>query len=123
MMSCICKKDMDGLKTSHRSISLAKINSFHLGESLSHESCFIPHNNAIFILFVLEDPLGADNIAAILWFLYELPNFVAFEVISFFMHCNNPIGVFKSIKNLLRFNHGNVSLMITEACKFSYSGY
>jgi hypothetical protein len=36
MMSGICKKDTDGLKASHGSISLSKVNAFNLRETLSN---------------------------------------------------------------------------------------
>ena len=69
IMGCISKKDTDGLKASHGSIGLSKINAFNLRVALSHQSSLVPHNHAMFILLVLENPFCANNIAALLWLL------------------------------------------------------
>jgi len=69
-MSSISKKDTDGLKTSHWSISLFEVDALNLGIALCHESCLVPYYNAILILLILKNPLCADNIAAILGLLY-----------------------------------------------------
>jgi hypothetical protein len=65
-------------------------------------------------MFVLEHPLGSDDIAAILGLLHQGPNFVALEVVEFFVHSFYPIRVFKYLKYLLRFHTRDEGMMDTK---------
>jgi hypothetical protein len=60
----------DGLKVSHGSISLSKVNAFNLRETLSNQSSLIPQDNPMLILLVLEYPLYANHIATLSWLLH-----------------------------------------------------
>jgi hypothetical protein len=81
---------------------------------LSNQASLVPHNNPIGILFVLEHPLGSDDVAAILELLHQRPNFVALEVVEFFLHSFYPIRVFKCLKHLLRFHTRDEGMMDTK---------
>ena len=100
---------------------LSKINAFNLRVSLCNQSCLVPLNYSMLILLVLEYPLSAYNIAALLWLLNWLPHLVVLEVIELFMHCIQPIRIFNSFKDFLWFHHGYVCLMFTKVCTLSSS--
>ena len=82
-------------KSSHWCIGLIIIYSFFLRIPFCNQSCFIPRDNAIIIQFIYEYPLGA-NYRFVLWPGYQLPHFLSFELIEFFLHSNKPIWIFKS---------------------------
>ena len=86
MMSSISKHDTNRFKTSNGSESFTVVDTFDLGKTLSHQPCLVADDYPIFILLVLEDPLGSNDIAAILWPLNQSPHFVVLEVVEFFMH-------------------------------------
>jgi hypothetical protein len=52
--------------------------------------------------------------AAILGLLHQCPNFVALEVVEFFVHSFYPIWVFKCLKHLLRFHTKDEAMMDTK---------
>src|SRR3954449_9759395 len=115
-MGGISKQDTDGLKASHGSIGFTKVNAFNLRITLCYQSCLVPHNNAMFVLLVLEYPFGANHISTIFWPLNQSPYFIALEVVQFFMHGLKTIRIFKSFIYLLRFNHGDIGMVIAEIC-------
>ena len=70
MVVGIGQKDTDGLKSSHWSKGLSIVNVLHLRESLCNQTCLVADDVAVSVWIVLEHPLGADNIAALLRLLY-----------------------------------------------------
>ena len=110
-MSSISKHDTDRFKASHRGESFTVVDTLDLGEALSHQSCLVANDYPICILLVLEDPLGPNDIVALLWSFNQSPHFVALEVVEFFMHGLQPISVFKRLIYLLRFQMRDKSMV------------
>ena len=68
----------------------------------------------MFILLVLEDPFGADNIAAMIGSLHESLHIIPLEVVEFLLHCYQPIGIFKCIVDLEWFHHGDKGMVLAK---------
>ena len=80
-MVSISKQYANSLKSSNRCKSFIEIKSFNLCVALSYKSCLIPHHKAIFILLVVVDPFGANDIViAWVWTLDKFLDIVELEL-------------------------------------------
>ena len=70
----------------------------------------------MFILLVLEDPFGADNIAAMIGSLHESPHIIPLEVVEFLLDCIQLIGIFESVINFEWFRHRDEGVVLTKVC-------
>jgi hypothetical protein len=53
--------------------------------------CLVPYHNSMFILLVVEYPLGTYNI--LLWSLNQRSHFIALEVVQLFLYSYHPIRI------------------------------
>ena len=101
MVRGIGKQDANRFKTSNGGKGFTEIDTFDLRKPLGHQSCLFVNENAIFVLLVLEHPLGANNILAILGSSNKRSNLVALEVVEFIMHGLKPILIFEGFINFM----------------------
>src|SRR6185437_2641366 len=113
MMRRVSKKDADSFKSCNRSKSFTKIQTFNLREPFCHKSYFIAYHHLMFILLVSEDPLSADDVL-VFRRSFEDPNFIADEVVQFFLHDHHPIRVLKRFLYASGFNTRNKRVMFTK---------
>src|SRR3989337_1343115 len=72
--------------------SFIEINSFNLCVALSYKPSLIPHHKAIFILLVVVDPFGVDDIVpARIWLLDKFPDVIELKLMQFLLHSLNPL--------------------------------
>ena len=116
------QKDTDGLEPCNGCKGFTKVHAFDLRIALCHQSCFVADDRATFILLVLEDPLGTDNIAAMIGSFHESPNIIPLEVVEFLLHCIQPIGIVESIINFEWFHPRDKVMVRTKVCKLPPSG-
>src|SRR6185503_15137922 len=117
IVSCYDVKHMLGgyewLQVLQRGKCFTKIQPFNLSKALSHKSCLISNHHTMFILFVAEDPLGANDVLA-LRTLFKNPNFIAGEVVELFLYCHDPIQVLKCFIYICGFQVRNKRAMFTK---------
>src|ERR1041385_7845895 len=101
----ISKKHAYRFKTGNGSKGLIKIQAFNLGVPLSHWPCLVSNDITIFILLVLEDPLGSNDVMILTGRpLHERPYFILGETSEIILHCNEPIRILKCMFNPKWFN-------------------
>jgi hypothetical protein len=83
-----------------------------LRKALGYLSCFVADDDAMFILLVLENPLGVDNIAAMVRSLHNGPYIIPLEVVWLFLHSKQPIQICKGFKDLAWLHQGDKGAMI-----------
>src|SRR5664279_5919088 len=98
-----------------------EIHTFDLGKSLCHQPCLVANDNPIRILLVLKYPLGANDSLAIFWPRHQLPNFIALEVVEFFMNGLEPILIFKRFIYFLGLDEGDKGMVGTKSCQLASS--
>src|SRR6185437_12166239 len=113
MMRRVSKKYAYSFKSCDGSKSFTKIQTFVLRKPFCHKSCFIAYHHPMFILLVSEDPLSADDVL-VFWRSFEDPNFIAAEVVQFFLHGHHPIRVLKHFLYASGFNTRNKRVMFTK---------
>ena len=106
MMRRVNKKDTDSFKSCNRSKSFTKIQTFDLREPFCHKSCFVAYHHPMLILLVSKNPLSADDVL-VFRRSFEDPNFIAGEVVQFFLHGHHPIRVLKCFLYASGFNTRN----------------
>ena len=96
MMVSVSKQYANSFKSSNRCKSFIEINSFNLCVALSYKPCLISHHKADFILFVVVDSFGTNDVVlAWVWSLDKLPHIVDLELMQFILHGLNPLRLHK----------------------------
>jgi hypothetical protein len=90
------EKDSDGFKAGNWGKCFIEVYPFNLSIHLSNKSCFISDHRAMFVWFVLEDPLCADDIV-VNWSGNQIPDIITSELMQLIMHSGNPAVIFVSI--------------------------
>ena len=104
---------MDSFKSCNGGECLSEVQPFNLSEALSHKSCLVSNHHSMLILFVAEDPLGADDVLVLRMF-FKNPNFIASEVVELFLYGHHPIRVLKSFIYICGFQARNKRVMFTK---------
>ena len=90
-----------------------KSNPSTCAKPFCHKSCLVANHYTMLILFVAEEPLGANDVLA-LRTLFKNPNLIAGEVVELFLHCHHPIRVLKSLIYICGFQARNKRVMFTK---------
>ena len=87
MMVSECKHNTNGLKSSNWSKGFTEVDTLNLCVSLCDKTSLVPDDLAIFIEFVVVDPLRSNDIVnSRIRTFDQFPNIIQFELKKFVLH-------------------------------------